>query len=151
MWHHVNILTCPCYNQPRWYCLELAWEAWQQMIEVPEHNKRELVLWMGEADFQFPKMFLSTSISSFSWRISASLHFKCVLQKEEPHLAHLSDGIIKDTACIISSFTKQVDFPGTRWKPQISWIEFHNLTSYLYQYWLCLLSSEHKIHTVSQY
>ena len=57
---HVNILTCPYYNQPRWYCLELVWEAWQQMIEVPEHNEMELVLRMEEANFHSCHFFIVT-------------------------------------------------------------------------------------------
>lgn len=56
--HNVNILTCPYYNQPRWYCLELVWEASRQTTEVPEHNEMELILSMEEANFHLAKFFV---------------------------------------------------------------------------------------------
>lgn len=81
------------------------------------------------------------------WLAGWLVHTPCrkgILKWEEPHLAHFSDGIIKDTTSIISSFTKQLDFPGTRWKMQISWVELHDLMSYLHHYWLRLPTSEYK-------
>lgn len=105
-------------------------------------------------DFRFVKLFcrqvfhnsdhrLFTLHSAFSdvSSFEIKLRFK---EHQRAHLAHLSDGIIKHTASIISSFAEQLDFPGTRWKSQISWVQLHDLTGYLYQDWLCLLSSEHK-------
>lgn len=76
--HNVNILTCPYYNQPRWYCLELVWEASRQTTEVPEHNEMELILSMEEANFHLAKFFCPQAFHH--WQISASIAFKGVLQ-----------------------------------------------------------------------
>lgn len=83
------------------------------------------------------KIFLLISL-----RVTAVSRTVCVYDVH--YLAHLSNGIIKYSTSIISSFTKQLDFPCTGRKAEIRGIQLHHLTSYLHQYWLHPLSSKQK-------
>jgi len=65
--------------------------------------------------------------------------FSCTI-----YLAHLSDGVIKHSAGIISSFSNQLHFPRAGRQTKVSRVQFDHLLSYLREDRLTFLTTAHQ-------